>query len=148
MVGIKIFSKLYFSLITDDSGGDIDDGSASSTYLLLYLGNLPHFNCRCIFDIRIIIGTDYGAGPYSVTFPAGSTRALLNISIIDDDIAESIENFTLFIDPSSLPSNVTMGDYNQTTITILDNDCKFYINVSIVRIAIDMYSMPVHKMLQ
>ena len=84
------------------------------------------------FAMLRILGTDYGVGPYSVTFPAGSTRTLLDISINDDVIVEGIENFTLIIDPSSLPSNITIGRYNQPTVTILDNDCKFCINVCTV----------------
>ena len=69
-------------------------------------------------------GVDYHSGPYEVTFTAGTTEPSFNISLIitDDFIFERNENFTITIDPSSLPSNVTVGDPDQVTVTIVDND--------------------------
>ena len=72
-----------------------------------------------------ISDADYNAGPYSVTFPAGINRTLLTVTIIDDNIVERSENFILFIDQSSLPDNVAVGDRSQTAVTISDDDCKF-----------------------
>ena len=66
---------------------------------------------------------DYISGPYSVTFPAGVTSVPLNISINDDNLFESNENFTLTIN-SSLPTGVMVGNPGQATMTIVDNDCK------------------------
>ena len=40
---------------------------------------------------------DYLSGPYSITFKAGNMIAPFNISIIDDDIFEINETFTLNI---------------------------------------------------
>lgn len=40
---------------------------------------------------------DYLFGPYSVTFNAGNMIAPFNISIIDDDVFEIDEHFTLSI---------------------------------------------------
>ena len=70
-------------------------------------------------------GSDYNAGPYSVTFPAGKTRARLNVKITDDTLGERNEKFFLSIDQSLLPSDVIIGNHSRTTVTILDNDCKF-----------------------
>ena len=70
-------------------------------------------------------GSDYNPGPYSVTFSAGKTRRSFNVKITDDTIGEENEKFFLSIDQSSLPSNVKIGNHSQTTVTILDNDCKF-----------------------
>ena len=67
---------------------------------------------------------DYVAGVYPATFIAGTTRAPISITINDDNIFENNENFTLTINPSSLPSNVNIGDPNETTVTIIDNDRK------------------------
>ena len=72
--------------------------------------------------IYIIIGGDYTSGPYSVIFPAGRTRAVLDISVINDNILEVNELFSLAVNSTTLPSNVTSVD--QTTITITDNDSK------------------------
>ena len=34
------------------------------------------------------------------------------------------ENFTLTVDPSSLPTCVSVGSPGQATVTIVDNDCR------------------------
>ena len=67
---------------------------------------------------------DYGSGPYTITFPAGTTMVPFNVSIIDDMIFEGNENFMLTIDPSSLPTDVTVGNPDQATVTIVDDDRK------------------------
>ena len=68
---------------------------------------------------------DYNSGPYNVQFDVGVTRSLFHVSINDDDILESDETFNLNINPSSLPNRVTIGEHNQTAVTILDNDGKY-----------------------
>ena len=71
-------------------------------------------------------GDVYGSGSESfiVVFPAGVTNVSFDIPISDDNILEDNENFVLTIDPSSLPTNVTIGDPGQATVTIVDDDCK------------------------
>ena len=67
----------------------------------------------------------YGSGLYTVIIPAGERNASLNISINDDNIFEHNENFMLTINNiSSLPSDVYIGDHNETIVTIMDNDGK------------------------
>ena len=68
---------------------------------------------------------DYTSGPYTVTFPVGETNATFNIPINDDDIVEGDENFTLTINSSSLPDNVTRGTTGEATVTIVNDDCKW-----------------------
>ena len=51
----------------------------------------------------------------------------MNIEIISDNLLETLESFTLTINPSSLPSNVDIGDHNQVTITIVDDSGKLII---------------------
>ena len=67
---------------------------------------------------------DYGSGPYTVTFPAGVTSVPFNVSITDDIIYEGNEDFILTIDPSSLPTDVSVGSPGQATVTIVDDDRK------------------------
>ena len=67
---------------------------------------------------------DYGSGPYTVTFPAGTTRVPFNVSINNDDILEDNEDFMLTINPSSVPTGVTVGSPDQATVTIVDDDRK------------------------
>ena len=72
-----------------------------------------------IFKNVVLTGEDYDIGPYNITFPAGMTIVSLSIPIIDDNILEGNENFTLMIDPTIVGDN-----YNETTVVILDDDCK------------------------
>ena len=67
-------------------------------------------------------------GPYTATFSAGSNITSFNVSIINDNVLESDENFILTIDPSSLPSNVTAGTPNHSTITIMDEESMYLID--------------------
>ena len=67
-------------------------------------------------------GVDYNSGPYSVMIITGETSASLNIAIIDDNILENQEQFTLSINKSSLTSNVMLGDHDETTVIIIMDD--------------------------
>ena len=70
---------------------------------------------------------DYGSGPYEVTFIAGKTQASFNVSLTDDNVFESNENFMITIDPSSLLNNVTVGDRKRVTVIIMDNDGNYFV---------------------
>ena len=72
---------------------------------------------------------DYSSGPYNVTFPAGETSVQFSVMIYNDNILEGNENFTLTINPSSLPSGVTVGDPSQATVTIVNDDSKLHCEV-------------------
>lgn len=69
-------------------------------------------------------GVDYNSGPYNVTFSAGTTEVYTDIVLVNDDTYENEEIFDLIIDPSSLPSNITVYNFGQATVTILNDDCK------------------------
>ena len=76
-------------------------------------------------DVYIIGGgIDYDSGPFDVTFSAGEILAVFNVSINDDNIVEGNENFTISIDPFSPSNGVTVGDPGETTVIIVDDDCK------------------------
>ena len=73
----------------------------------------------------IFTGEDYALGPYDVTFLAGIMVVPLSISIVDDNIVEGNENFTLTFTSSVLPGNVMIDeDNNRCTVIIFDDDCK------------------------
>ena len=57
---------------------------------------------------------------------AGMTATMFDVTINNDQIFRGARMFQLSIDPSSLPSNVTIGDIGQATVTILDDDCKLF----------------------
>ena len=54
------------------------------------------------------------------------TNVPFDIPIISDSVSEGNENFTITIDPSSLPpTGVTVGSPDQATVTIVDDDGNF-----------------------
>lgn len=72
---------------------------------------------------------DYVFKSYNVSVPAGTTRISLNISIINDNILEENENFTLSVVPSS---HVTIGDPGKATVVILNDDGKLRNDIIII----------------
>ena len=70
-------------------------------------------------------GDDYELGSFGVTIPAGETSVSFNISIIDDNIFEGNESFSLTIDSSSLPSRVLLQESCVVVITIVNDDGEF-----------------------
>ena len=76
-------------------------------------------------------GIDYRSGPYTATFSAGTTTAIFDVVILNDDRFRGARRFHISIDPSSLPDNVTIGDIAQATITIVDDDGKHINNVCV-----------------
>ena len=59
-----------------------------------------------------------------VTIPAGSTQVPVNISILDDNLQESTERFTVLIQriEEVTPARVIIGIPNLTAVDITDND--------------------------
>ena len=68
--------------------------------------------------------TDYGSGPYSVTFSAGTSTASISLSIKDDNITENAETFFLSIDSLSILNDLVIGAQRGAVVTIEDDDCK------------------------
>ena len=81
----------------------------------------------CIVNSNDFIGVDdYIVGPYFVTIHAGETSGLFEIFIIDDKMLESDESFDLNIDINTLPDDVTLGSPDTATVTIINDDSKYY----------------------
>ena len=73
----------------------------------------------------MILGdVDYNDGPYTIVFLAGEIRVTFNIKIIDDNILEHNEIFSLDITSPSISSKVLLGEISQTRVTILNDDSK------------------------
>ena len=70
----------------------------------------------------IYVGDDYKSGPFNVTIPTGETTAYFNISVIDDDVFEADESFSVTIDPSSLSSTLLLRPSCLLIIRIVDDD--------------------------
>ena len=69
-------------------------------------------------------GSDFNLRTRSISFPAGVTRVTFNVTITEDSVLEPNENITVGINPITVPSTVTIGSFNNTTITILNDDSK------------------------
>ena len=74
------------------------------------------------YCIHLTGGADYTSGPYSVTIPAGVISVSFRVAINDDNVGEEDEQFSLTIDPSSLPANVPRITPGVATFTIVDDD--------------------------
>lgn len=66
-----------------------------------------------------LVGSDYFAANGSLTFAPNETAKLVQISIINDFIAESPEDFYLTLSAASNAMITTA----KSTITIVDDDC-------------------------
>ena len=75
----------------------------------------------CVYIIAD--GNDYKNETLNVTIPAENFSVAFNISIIDDDIFEINESFTVTIDSSSLPHGfIVPAEDCMMMITIVDDD--------------------------
>ena len=59
-----------------------------------------------------------------VTIPAGSTQVPVNIPIVDDNLLENTERFTVLMERIAgvTPDGVTIESPNPTLVDITDND--------------------------
>ena len=68
---------------------------------------------------------DYDSTHITATFTAGTTRAMVNVSVTNDDIVEAPEKFDLiFTIPSSLQGKVIPGAAITAVAIITDDDSK------------------------
>ena len=65
---------------------------------------------------------DYENGPYSVVIIPGKNETSFNITITVDNLYESYEYFTVYVDNTSLPGDVICGDSCKATVNITDKD--------------------------
>ena len=71
---------------------------------------------------HLTAGSDYTPGPYTVSFSAGQTSAMLMVSTTDDDVVELSESFSVMITTVDKPEVVEIGSSNISFITIMDNN--------------------------
>lgn len=98
---------------------------------VMILENLSNFNWRLLhcsiilyFRVRPVKGTageeDFSPKTKYVTFqPSETENKIVEIDLIDDDVVESLENFTVMLSSSTF---VAFG--SPSTINIHDNDGK------------------------
>ena len=68
--------------------------------------------------------SDYEGDSFTVTFPAGVNVISFNVTIIDDNIAELAELFTLDLEipAASAAMGVLKGSPDTATVNIMDNE--------------------------
>ncbi|MGL5195485.1 MAG: Calx-beta domain-containing protein, partial [Chroococcales cyanobacterium] len=102
----------------------IQEGAPSVEVRLLRTGNLSEAASVTVLptDGTAIAGEDYIGGPRVVTFAPRQSQSVVTIPIIDDDIVEPTETFSVsLVNPTE---NVQLGGRSQSTITILDDDVE------------------------
>ena len=73
--------------------------------------------------VCFLVGADYHSVPHNITFPAGVTDKLINLSLQDDNIFEFTENFSIIISINSIPLNISVNR-NIAIVDIRDDDRK------------------------
>ena len=71
-------------------------------------------------------GDDYRSGVHNVTLAARMTSVQISVTIKDDTILESQEEFKLTILSLSLSETLIIGSPGEAIVTVIDNDCKLY----------------------
>ena len=71
---------------------------------------------------HLTAGDDYEVGPYTVSFSAGQTSAILMVSTVEDNITELSEYFKVVINSTDQPGAVGIGSPNTAFITVDDNE--------------------------
>ena len=69
-------------------------------------------------------GVDYDTVENSVVITAGQTTASLNIPVKDDKILEDNEEFKVSIRRFSLIGRVVLGNLDEATVIIMNDDGK------------------------
>ena len=68
---------------------------------------------------------DYAGEGFSVAFPIGDTVICFNITIVDDDVVEESEHFSLHLEipDKAASSGITVGtQYATANVTIVNDD--------------------------
>ena len=79
----------------------------------------------CVVSAAQLGGNDYAGEGFSVAFPIGDTVISFNIAIVDDDVVEASEHFSLHLEISdeAASSGITKGtQYATANVTIVNDD--------------------------
>ena len=75
---------------------------------------------------------DYESGSFSITILAGEIRASYNILIINNNIFEASESFSLSISSSSLPSKALIEPDCMLVVTIVDDNGELHTSFLVI----------------
>ncbi|MCB1094216.1 MAG: hypothetical protein KDN22_01435 [Verrucomicrobiae bacterium] len=143
-LALNDLANVAVATITDNdvpSAVSIDDvsvaeGGGAVTFTLTLAGDsdLGRSVNFATVDGSAVAGSDYVANSGTVTIPAGDTSATIDMTILDDTLAEATtESFSVML---SAPVNVTIAD-DTGVATITDDDALPAVSVSDVQVAED-----------
>ena len=124
------FIEHTYTIIDNDTPPEIQfsvssgsgDESVSPVSITVELNTTSQADASATYtvaDVTAVNGSDYIMSSGTVTIPAGSLTANLFAIIIDDEIEELPESFTITL---SAPVDASLGGNTVYTYTILDND--------------------------
>ena len=91
-------------------------------------------------DGNLTGGIDYYPGPYNVTIKRFSRNSdVFSIGIMRNHYYTGDKYFTLMINDSKLPVPLVACEDNSENITIIDKECKYYVQYNVVIIC--MFSL-------
>ena len=80
------------------------------------------------------VGSDFGNGPFTALFPAGSTTSSVNVPITDDQLQEGDETFAAQLQiPSNVLDTVVRGENAVAQVVIEDKEEVITINFNPAR---------------
>ena len=80
------------------------------------------------------VGSDFGSGPFTASFPAGSTTSSVNVPITDDQLQEGDDTFAAQLQiPSNVPDTVVRGENAVAQVVIEDNEEVITVNFNPAR---------------
>jgi hypothetical protein len=111
--------------VADVTAGE-GDGTATVTVTLSVASALTTTVDYATSDGTALAGADYTAASGTLTFNAGVTTQTFDVTLSDDALNESNEDFTVTL---SNASNATLSD-SEATVTITDNDALPSISIA------------------
>ena len=97
-------------------------------------GSLVHSCVELTYSHFFTVGSDFGSGPFTASFPAGSTTSSVKVPITDDQLQEGDETFTAQLQiPSNVPDTVVRGENAVAQVVIEDNEEVITINFNPAR---------------
>ena len=70
-------------------------------------------------------GVDFNSATQTATITAGASSSTINITVIDDNIVEGDEMFTMTLNVPTSPG-ITTGNITMATATIIDSTSRLH----------------------
>ena len=77
---------------------------------------MPNF---CFNTTTLVSGSDFNSGMQTVVITAGTNSSTVNIAVMDDNIVEGDETFTMNLNVPVSPG-IVAGTFTMATATIID----------------------------